>query len=184
MKREQIVVTDLRGDDKTTSVDDVPVGAIVAYVTDKGAHRRGVVIERTPKTLTVLDGTIRERLIGKRYTEVQMLAPSAEAFTRRAAEQAQELRSEQGWCGVPNTMIRDLNSTPVIRQPLIVAVTALYSYQLEPTPLTRRRKDLTPVIKEAFSPRYPEFRGRDFSMLETPRMTFNLEVVDALPELR
>lgn len=182
MKRTDIIITDLRSIDKPTPVDEVPIGAIVAYVTDAG-DRRGVVIERTAKTLTVLDGNKRERLIGARYASVKMLAASAEAYTRRAAEQAQELRYQQGWCGVPNQMIRDLNNTPHSHAPTFVIASSLSVYALQPTPMTLRRKDLSTVVQASFSPRYGEFGSRDFKLLQTPTMKIDLKVVDAVPEL-
>lgn len=182
MKKTDIVITDLRNIDKPTSVDEVPIGAIVAFITDAG-DRRGVVVERTAKTLTVLDGDKKERLVGARYASVKMLAPSAEAYTRRAAEQAQELRYQQGWCGVPNQMIRDLNNTPHIHAPTLVVASTVSTYTLQPTPLTLRRKNIADVIEKSFSPRYGEFGSRDFKLLQTPDLRVHLQVVDAAPEL-
>lgn len=175
----------------TTDGDDVGIGAVVMYVTTAGDKRRGVVVRKTDATTTILDGVNEVQLRGARRTAIVKLAPSTEAYAQRAALEAKNLSSARGWCSVGTETIRNVNTTGIVQDPVLVVVRAAQVYSLKPTGLTLRRSDFARALEGAFEPNeLCYWSSRDF-VAEHPTTgagtrrrairKFGLELVDALP---
>jgi len=178
-----IKVQDSRTPVTALTVATAPIGAIVSYPLEDGTRRRAVIVHRTPKSLTLLDGDQTIKLTGERRDNLRVLAASANAYTQRVADETERLRNEYNWCGVPSAFVRDINSTPVAGTGLIVVARGVQVFELEPTGMTRRRENIANAIASAFVPNDIGFFGdRHFKMVhKNQSRKFGLELVDTVP---
>lgn len=179
------VITDQRQPKSDTDVASIRAGAVVAYPTDEGV-RRGIVLHQTPQSTQILDGENVVRVRGERRNGIKKLADSAEAYARRTVAETAVLRMRNGWCSVPSNMVREVNTTPIVLDPLLVVVRATQVYHLQPTSIGVRRKlNVDEALKTSFTPNdvgyWDDRTFRQVDELEAAPRSYQLDLVDELP---
>ena len=185
--RSQITAVDLRRpapDVAPTPTTEIPIGAVVAFPAVDGTTRRGVVIGKATDVTSILDGENTVELRGDDRAKITMLAPSTDEYTARVSDTAQTLRTEQGWCSVPNELVRKLNNTPAegsrLSGRIHVIIEAEQRFILTATDMTLRRSvKLDAAIRDAFrASGLGWFTDNVFHTHSAPSPAFRLKLVD------
>jgi hypothetical protein len=186
-----IIVNDLRAP-KTSDTPEIETevkrGYVIAYPDHAGDLRRAVVLSAGSGEVTVLDGPNAVTLTAAQRAAVTVLAKSADAYAKRVAREARDLRRNQSWCDVPTELVRTINTTPIndATRELFVVGQATRTYRLQPTNIGLRRKgSLVEQIQTSFMPaQVGTFDRRSFEQLHVPNGNghkVTLRLLDELP---